>query len=377
MILVIVGRRVLDAKGATTESRQGKVHFLAKLAVGEGRLDLAIQRIFIQIETRHSRAKRLWTGIGLAVENEVEVLKDAARPSADSLHCAVNNEPAHVVNRVEAFDCVSGNVGDAGTYQKVGKFIRQLREHFDVSVEQQSIDLLVWIAAIDRPGGHADLVQQGTGRRDSRGTVATRSLCDATVDRPELLHPAKHPQLVTRMRHDEGGCMEPHRLCFSNRHHQAVRLGFFGLYYALSLHSGTSAPTSCTQFQESAKGDRSAVPDLLKTPERCERTFRRVGRRPAPDRGDITFRPGRGTDRPGERLHHGIERFAQSTEVVSPFGHEYHAASAKLRRHSPQFHRHGGKHVGRQAHVGQRIAFVCVEAGGDQDQVRLELPQDR
>src|SRR4029453_8162068 len=88
----------------------------------------------------------------------------------------------------------------------------------------------------------------------------------------------------------------------------------------------------CTQVQarrqaahnfRSPRRDRSPVPDLLKTPERCERTFRRVGRRPAPDRGDITFRPGRGTDRPGERLHHGIERFAQSTEVVSTFGHEY------------------------------------------------------
>ena len=66
---------------------------------------------------------------------------------------------------VESLDRIARDAVHASLRECRRKFLRQGDEHVDASIEQQSVDQCVWIAAVDGPDGRADAVEQARGRR--------------------------------------------------------------------------------------------------------------------------------------------------------------------------------------------------------------------
>ena len=158
------GAQALHGERSGTESLEHHAHLVAHLGILQGRGQRARRRELVETQPDGLVAQRLRAITGRVVECEVVARKHAPGAAPDGRYRPVDDEAADVVRRIEPLDRVSDHAIDVGAQQGLGQLLDQAHEHADASLEEQSIQGLVRIAAVDRArGGAYGRQQRGRG----------------------------------------------------------------------------------------------------------------------------------------------------------------------------------------------------------------------
>src|SRR5258708_6387526 len=106
---------------------------------------------------------------------------------------------------IEAFHCVAGNGIDLRVDQTLGKLIHHSDENVHLTFDEQTIDVLVREAAVNRAGIRANAAKKTAGRWKPRLAVTARAVGETEIQRAAALHVVMNDELMPGMRDDDGG----------------------------------------------------------------------------------------------------------------------------------------------------------------------------
>ncbi len=123
--------QALHCKGLSSIAAERRLYFRAHLRVSARGRELPLQRNVVEPDDNRTWTRRfVWT-----IQQEVVVTHLASRPPPDDQHCAIDDQTANVMGRVEPFDGITGHTIYTRFLERRREFLREFYEYVDASLK--------------------------------------------------------------------------------------------------------------------------------------------------------------------------------------------------------------------------------------------------